>query len=349
MSHSPLNAIVACCLALAFTTCMQAQPPAGYYESADGLTGQALRSALHDIIKDHTAISYSSIWSAFATTDTKPGNVIWDLYSDTPGGTPPYTYTLYDDQCGNYSGEGDCYNREHSFPSSWFGGGNPMRTDLFHIYATDGWVNMKRGNYPYGRVGSADWTSLNGSKVGLSITPGYGQTVFEPIDAYKGDLARTYFYMMTRYYGQMGSWNTDMMANGDLAPWAIDLLLEWHEQDPVSPKEVDRNNAVHAIQHNRNPFIDRPEWAQAIWGSPTGLAAPAPASAFNLYRAGDHLMLDLQEASPGELSIRDASGRTLFTSTVSAGQTALTFSAPRGMYIAELVLPEGRATHRFVW
>ena len=249
------------------------QPPAGYYDPAAGLYKTALQQALHDIIANHTSITYAEIWTAFETTDKKANGKVWDIYSDIPGGTPPYEYTFGTDQCGNYSGEGSCYNKEHSWPKSWFSDLTPMYTDLFHIYPTDGYVNGKRSNYPYGKVGSASWTSQNGSKLGNSSTAGYSGIVFEPIDAYKGDLARTYFYMATRYYNEDNGWaGSDMTDGSQLKPWAMTMMLQWNESDPVSQKEIERNNAVYAIQNNRNPFIDHPEYAQSIWGTNAGLA-----------------------------------------------------------------------------
>ena len=172
-----------------------AQAPAGYYTAAEGQSGEALRTALYNIIKTHTTLSYSQLWQSFYTTDARPDNgKVWDMYSDRPGGTPAYYFTFGSNQCGNYSGEGDCYNREHSVPKSWFGGSTPpMYTDLFHLIPTDGFVNSKRGNLPIGKVINATWTSSNGSKVGTSNIPGYAGQVFEPIDSFKGDCARSYF------------------------------------------------------------------------------------------------------------------------------------------------------------
>jgi len=180
-----------------------AQIPQGYYDDAAGLEGTALRAALHNIIDDHNSIDYSDIYDILDQTDEKPNGKVWDMYSDVPGGTPPYEYTFFEDECGNYSGEGSCYNKEHSWPKSWFGGEiYPMTSDLFHIVPTDGYTNGMRSNYPYGEVGAANWTSENGSKRGYCNYPGYSGIVFEPIDEYKGDFARNYFYMSTRYYGE---------------------------------------------------------------------------------------------------------------------------------------------------
>jgi endonuclease I len=243
-----------------------AQIPPGYYNSATGLSGPALETALHNIIKNHNSVSYSSLWTYFQTTDDKPNGKVWDIYSDVPSGTPPYEFTFVNDQCGNYSGEGDCFNREHSWPQSWFNSATIPSSDLFHLYPTDGYVNNRRSNYPYGDVGTATWTSLNGSKLGLCSDIGYSSTVFEPIDEYKGDVARSYFYMATRYLTEDGSWSTSGGTNkAVLLPWQASVLLTWSHLDTVSAKEVARNNAIYGIQNNRNPFIDHPEWADSIW------------------------------------------------------------------------------------
>ena len=252
-------------LLLLFTN-LFAQVPDNYYDSANGLDGETLRSALHDIIDNHDSKSYSSLWTHFQSTDQKSNGKVWDMYSDIPGGTPPYEYTFITNQCGNYGGEGDCYNREHSWPKSWFNEAAPMNTDLFHLYPTDGYTNGMRSNLPFGEVSSASWTSQNGSKKGTMDAYGFSGTVFEPIDAYKGDFARTYFYMSTRYYNEDGSWDNNEMVNGaDLKSWAVDMLLDWHEADSVSQKEIDRNDAVYDIQNNRNPYIDHPEWVACVW------------------------------------------------------------------------------------
>lgn len=250
----------------AIASMLFAQSKPDYYESAYKLYGTALRSALHAIIKGHTSITYDALWTAYQTTDKKPNGKVWDMYSDIPGGTPPYEYTFSTNQCGNYSGEGSCYNREHSWPKSWFNDLTPMYTDLFHIFPTDGYVNGKRDNYNYGNVSSPTWTSRNGSKLGPNTFPGFSGTVFEPINVYKGDLARGHMYMSVRYYTEDAGWSTSDGTNkSDLLPWYANLLYSWHILDTVSTKEIDRNNAVFAIQKNRNPFIDHPEFAAEIW------------------------------------------------------------------------------------
>ena len=248
----------------------RAQVPDGYYDNATGKTGEELRSALHDIIQGHTSISYNQIWTSFWSTDNKGNNVVWDMYSDVPGGTPSYTYNYYNNnhQCGEYDSEGDCYNREHSWPQSWFSNASTPTTDMHHIFPTDGFVNAQHSNYPFGEVKNPEWTSTNGSKLGpCKSSLGYTGKVFEPIDEYKGDFARAIMYMSVRYYGEDDSWGSSGMTDkADIEPWAIDMLLNWSDNDPVSQKEINRNNVIYNdIQHNRNPFVDHPEYAHMIW------------------------------------------------------------------------------------
>ncbi len=246
---------------------LQAQPPSGYYSTATG-TGATLKTQLYNIIKGHTIRSYDQLWTDFQTTDAKSNGKVWDMYSNT-------NYTFVSNQCGTYNSEGDCYNREHSFPASWFNDASPMFTDLHHLYPTDGYVNGIRSNYIYAKVGTATYTSGNGSKRGNCITPGYSGTVFEPIDEYKGDFVRMLFYMATRYENIIHTWyanaaNANIILQNNSFPvyesWYLDMLGEWHVNDPVSQKEIDRNNAVYARQGNRNPFIDRPDFVFKIWG-----------------------------------------------------------------------------------
>lgn len=155
--------------------------PLGYYDPAEGLIGEPLRGALHDIIDGHFSISYTGLWTAFYTTDDKPNGKVWDMYSDVPGGTPPYEYTFGVDQGGTAGTEGTGYNREHSWPSSWYGATSPMYTDVFMVYPTDNEVNNKRGSYPFGEVNAPTWISLNGSRLGPCAYPGIsGKTAAGP-------------------------------------------------------------------------------------------------------------------------------------------------------------------------
>lgn len=259
-------------LFVATIACATAQIPAGYYNSAAGKSGEELRTALYQIIKSHTAVSYNDLWNSYRATDVMPSGKVWDIYSDRPGETAAYYYEFGTDQCGSYTREGDCYNREHTVPQSWFGDATPMKTDLFHVYPTDGWVNNKRGNLQYGTVPSPTWTSTNGSKLGPCGFPGCSGTAFEPIDAYKGDLARSYFYMTVCYKDKnLGQTSESMFSGSQLLDWARQMMVEWHNADPVSEKEIDRNQVIYnQIQHNRNPFIDCPELVDYLFGSRVG-------------------------------------------------------------------------------
>lgn len=320
-----------------------AQIPNGYYDGTEGLTGTALRAALHNIIDGHHSYSYGQLYDLLEQTDKKPNGKVWDMYSDVPEGTPPYEYTFGSDECGNYNSEADCYNKEHTWPKSWFGGKRyPMYSDMFQIVPTDGYVNNRRGNYPYGEVGSATWTSMNGCKVGNSNFSGYSGKVFEPIDEYKGDLARGMFYMSTRYYGEDSSWPGSGMVNGaNLKPWAVKLLLKWHKADPVSQKERDRCNAVYNLQNNRNPFIDHPEFVGKIWDPNDAISEEAAyKNAFNVYVSNSTLNINvLDEAynSNYNLSIYNLSGQEVYNSHIEGLHNELNMSSyANGCYIVEL-------------
>jgi endonuclease I len=249
---------------------LYAQVPSGYYDAAGGKFKDELKTSLRSIISSgHTSNTYTSLWLHFERTDMHPSGHVWDVYSNC-------SFQFVTNQCGNYSAECDCYNREHSIPQSWLGSESlPMYADLHHVLPVDGWTNNRRATYPFGRVGSASWTSFNGSKLGSSNYPGYSGVVFEPIDQYKGDFARIMFYMATRYENLLPAWqgndaNAAAVFDGQIWPgfnqWAINLYLQWHEQDPPDLKEISRNDSIFAIQNNRNPFVDYPFYAQMIWG-----------------------------------------------------------------------------------
>ena len=259
--------------AIAFASqAMFAAEPTNYYNNALGKSDENLMSALRSIIRAHTQLSYNALWDAFKTTDTDEQGYIIDMYSNCK-----YRPS---DHGGSAKTVGEGFNREHSFPKSWFNDETPMYTDLFHLYPTDIRVNSQRSNFPFGVC--ANGTRLtNGKlygkgKLGTSTYPGYSGTVFEPDDEYKGDFARTYFYMVTCYKNELPSWPGSPQLNyaGNrykaFSTWSINMLMEWTRLDPVSEKEIKRNDAVFSIQGNRNPFIDHPELAEYIWGNMQG-------------------------------------------------------------------------------
>ena len=251
-------------LLAAVAMCTFADAPNGsgtYYQNADGKKGKELKTALCGIIYNRTEKSYDYLWTAFRTTDKRSDGKVWDMYSNITN------YVFGDDQAG-------------SFPKSWFNSSAPMYTDLHHIYPTDGKVNGMRGNYPFGETNGETYKSANNfSKLGACTYSGYTGTVFEPADEYKGDFARTYFYMVTCYEEKLADWyagNADGVRatiDGSTYPaftsWQKDMLLAWATADPVSQKEIDRNNAIYTVQKNRNPFVDYPGLEQYIWGTNT--------------------------------------------------------------------------------
>jgi endonuclease I len=284
--------------------------PAGYYDNAYTTPGvpktcATLKTALYNIISTGTTtVSYTpGVWTAYKKTDmhrndANTADIIWDMYSDNPSGAEPYTFTYSTDQCGNYSGEGVCYNREHSFPQSWFNSASPMVSDIHHLFPTDGYVNGKRGDNPYGQVSAPTWTSQNGSKLGPSSFAGFTGTVFEPINEYKGDIARAMFYMVTRYENLVASWQNNSTADDildgtswpALDSWPIQLWYQWHIADPVSQKEMSRNDSIYTIQKNRNPFIDHPEFVGLVWQC-TGLV-PISLTSFKVSKINNDIEIN---------------------------------------------------------
>ncbi len=268
-----------------------AQAPANYYNGTNGLTGYTLKTKLNTIISEANGaqdLGYGALWVTYATSDVdkyfENNGTLLDMYSEKPLGPDAYEYkigasSVGGNQCGsqNQNVEGFCYNREHSLPKSYFGGGDkyPMASDAHFVIPSDYYVNSRRGNNSFGETASPSWTSTNGSKIGSSSFPDYFGTIFEPIDAFKGDFARMHLFFVTRYEDKLTSFAQyqsdqnplDGTKDRGYKQWYINLLLKWAAQDPVSQQEIDRNNAIYARQKNRNPFIDHPEWVKMIWTS----------------------------------------------------------------------------------
>ncbi len=271
---------------LLFVTIGIAQIPSNYYSTSTG-TGYTLKTQLYNIIKGHIDPGYAGLYTTYQTSDRdyyyENDATILDMYSEKPTGVDPYNYSAGTTQrCGTYSVEGDCYNREHIIPQSTFGSAAPMVSDAHFITPTDGKVNGVRSNYPHGPVTTPTFTSLNGSKLGSSTIAGYTGPIFEPINEFKGDIARMYFYFATRYENTVAGYSYAMFngtSNQVFTTAFLNLLITWHNQDPVNAREIDRNNAIYAIQKNRNPYIDHPEYVQAIWNPTADTQAPtAPSS-----------------------------------------------------------------------
>ena len=237
-----------------------------YYKNVDlSLTKADLKTSLYKTINKHTSLGYSNLYSIYKDSDVRADGTIWDMYSNQHFKTSQNN--------GSYSKEGDMYNREHTIPQSIFNKANPMVCDAFHVYPTDGYVNNRRSNYPHAEVSRTKITfkSSNNTLVGSSATQGVSGSVCEPADEYKGDFARTYFYFVTCYQDKLSSFKSyapfSQNSYPSLSQWAIKLYLKWSREDPVSEKEINRNNAVYNRQGNRNPFIDFPGIEEVIWNA----------------------------------------------------------------------------------
>lgn len=268
-----------CTLALTLSMTW-AQGPNGsdnYYQNADGKKGQALKTAMFNIIKiDKAGWGYDGLKEAYETTDTRPDGYLRDWYSNAT------SYKPGSNCASSYKVEGDGYNREHLVPQSWFSKNAPMVSDIFHVVPSDAKINGMRGDKPLAEVGTIEDTSKNGYskwgtvKSGLIYKDGKpvnSLPVFEPNDEVKGDIARAYFYMVTCYENKISDWNSAANASyvfdGNTYPgltnWCLTMMMRWSAIDPVDDIEIARNNEI-AKKQNRNPFIDYPGLEEYIWG-----------------------------------------------------------------------------------
>lgn len=244
----------------------------GYYDRMDGKQREALKAAAKQCVMGHTQLEYYELPNYWQYSDVYPELVEgmkrwWDMYSDA-------VYLIRPGQTGKQSFSANKMQREHAVPKSWWKNKGsveytPAYSDMWNLYPSDASANQAKSNHPFGLTRTASFD--NGvTKVGAPKA-GYGggaSLVFEPADAYKGDFARAIFYMATVYDDL--TWAYDYMFTSNsyptLVPWAYNMLLQWSRQDPVSQKEIDRNDYVEQYQGNRNPFVDFPELAEYIWG-----------------------------------------------------------------------------------
>lgn len=267
-----------CTLALTLTMAW-AQGPNGsntYYQAANGKKGEALKTAMFNIIKISSAgWSYDGLKEAYKTTDKRSDGYLRDWYSNATSYTPGSAFS------GGTSAEGLGYNREHLVPQSWFDKKSPMVSDIFHVVPTDAKINNERGSDPLGEVGSSYTQSKNGySKWGTARSGlGYTGQVFEPNNEVKGDIARAYFYMVTCYENKISTWTSSgssiYVFDGNTYPgltsWCLTMMMRWSALDPVDDIEIARNNEI-AKKQNRNPFIDYPGLEDYIWGDKKNVA-----------------------------------------------------------------------------
>lgn len=227
-----------------------------YYESATGLTGDALKAELNVIIsKDHNKLSYGNLWDVLSITDEDPNNKNNVILMYTGRSQAKHTH----------GGGADNWNREHTYPKSNGGFKNSSAyayTDIHQLRPTDASINSERGSLEFDNGGSPTKESPWAGNKRTSST-------FEPRDEVKGDVARMMFYMATRYEGK-DPITPDLelvpsVTNNGTALGNVCTLLQWHRQDPVDTFELERNEKIYGIQGNRNPYVDHQEWAENIF------------------------------------------------------------------------------------
>ncbi len=268
---------------------VSAQIPIGYYDAAEGLNGAALKNALNDIISGHTTISYDNVTNALRSLDEdslNTDNVIC-------------IYTSWSYPKTSFGNGGNQWNREHVWSKSHsdFGDNPPSGTDLHHMRPEDASVNSAKNNRDFDEAATQ---YIDGS----GPTPCYYSTnIWEPRESVKGDVARMLFYMATRYEGENGEVNLELVdytfssPNNEPYYAKLSTLLQWHENDPVDVWERRRNDGVYAIQGNRNPFIDHPEFVNRVW-NPEIASEPANYAA-NF--SGKSILLEWVDAQAGVL------------------------------------------------
>lgn len=320
-----------------------AEIPSDYYSSAEGLSERELKTALHRIISNHKDLGYQGLWLVYLDTDVENGLIV-DMYSTC-------SFTPQKDQCGNYKNICDCYNREHTIPQSWFYEHSPMKADAFHVYPTDGKVNGMRGNLPHGETDASPIGNNGLGKIGLSSINGYSGNVYEPDDEFKGDIARTYFYFVTCYEDKVPSFKSDVFTNDtypSLSSWFYNLMLEWHRHDPVSEKEINRQEAVYKHQFNRNPFIDYPELAEHIWGNKKftkwhlASHSTTPETVRNAVIItkpnSDYFQISAQTGLPIQYEIFSVAGYKIASGTSFSGDDISTSGMNKGIYIIHITI-----------
>ena len=358
-----------------FSITLTAQP-ANYYTSATG-TGYTLKTQLKKIIDDvndglaneYVSVDngYGYLYTTYESSDRdiyyENNGTVLDMYSENPTGTDAYEYTyeieIPDDRDSGSGGtsEGEYYNREHIIPQSVFDSNAPMRGDAHFVVPSDKYVNAQRGNLPFGKVQTANYTSTNGSKRGNNLnsgySAGYSNDVFEPINEFKGDIARMYFYFVTRYEDGLTGFNPydmfDGSANQALTQTFLNILYTWHIQDPVSQREIARNDAIFVEQNNRNPFIDHPEYVQSIWGSLLSNDQTI-AKEFKIYpnpTKGNYINIETKEEL--EVEIYDVLGKKVLTGNMTSQNNTLNVvSLRKGIYVIRLISEDTSITRKLI-
>ncbi|MGB0897168.1 MAG: endonuclease [Flavobacteriaceae bacterium] len=359
-------------LLVSFAT--QAQIPAGYYDHATG-TGYTLKTQLKRIVNSandpeitaneyfHAPQGYNDLWNLYEISDSRPNPnypsesnefFVLEMYSNCDFIFGSIASGGHQDNGTGGGSECERFNREHTFPRSWYGDGSthPMKSDAFHVIPSDKYVNGQRGNYAYGEVDTSLSHTTPGTGLrGTSSIPGPTDIVFEPADQYKGDIARGLLYVAVRYEDEIAGWENndsdgDSMLDGSsnkvFEQWALDMLYSWHVNDPVSQKEIDRNNDIYNFQSNRNPFIDHPEYVAEIWG--TVLAVDDySVNDFSIYpnpTNADLVYINKGNNTINNLELYSISGKLILSKKINSNHSTITLdnlsSVASGMYLLKI-------------
>ncbi len=313
------------------------QIPSGYYDPAAGKTGSALKAALHDIIKGHTAYNYGDLWDILSDSDEDPdnhNNVIL-IYSGISRSKSMH---------GGNTGD---WNREHVWAKSHggFGTSKPAGTDAHHIRPADVQVNSLRGHLDF---------DMGGSPVPGAPGCKKDDDSFEPRDEVKGDVARMIFYMAVRYEGDNGEPDLEVVDRVNTYPdpehGKLSTLLQWNAQDPPDDFERNRNDVIYYdYQHNRNPFIDHPEYVASIWGGPSAVNdKPELNIAFYPNPVSTTLTVECNENYRYSLKLFTTAGTTLSQRPLKNGKNSIDVSElPRGLYFLQITSPNGNYSHTY--
>jgi len=342
--------IVFACIIL-FPFLLFSQIPDGYYSAAEGLTGEGLQNALYGVIKGHTEYPYSS-----SETDT------WDILkeSDRDPENAENVILFYTGWSVNaaqeYNNENG-WNREHVWAKSRgdFGTSPGPGTDTHHLRPSDISVNFARNNrwfdncvtpYVDGGLETGCFTSVS-------------SWVWQPRAEVKGDVARMIFYMATRYEGESGEPDLQVIDyfpaddyTNDPVHAKLSTLLVWHQEDSVDAFEQNRNEVIYGYQGNRNPFIDHPEYVNKIWGPEPALGVEHSAhESVGVYPnpARDMLSIDLEKSGLYTLEICSINGQLLSSKSFNGKSYQADLSSlPRGVYLLHIWSAELRVTQKII-
>lgn len=282
-----MKRLLSLCIVAMFALSLMAEAiPANYYDAIDGKQDSVLKSTLSELVRGGVRYEYGinqyhstsnppeweagdlkayGTWQALPSTDMHPDGVIWDMYSNCVRYFP------------SKLGESGCsLNIEHCLPKSWWGGTvNEAYKDLFNLNPSDQRANSQKSNYAPGHVQKGDKFDNGSFRMDSKAKSQYNYICWEPAEEYRGDFARTYFFMATAYEYLEWTAYPDYISHSSYLMFSETIqqvLLDWHRADPVSAKEICRADRISDIQHNRNPFIDYPELVEYIWGNKKGQA-----------------------------------------------------------------------------